>query len=100
MRPSATSDTVLEVSDLHVRFGGVQAVADVSLVLHEREIVGLIGPNGAGKTTLFDLISGFTPADGGRIALHGSDISEPVRAGPRAAAGSVARSRAPGCSPS
>ena len=72
---TVTSDTVLEVSDLHVRFGGVQAVADVSLVLHEREIVGLIGPNGAGKTTLFDLISGFTPADGGRIALHGSDIS-------------------------
>jgi branched-chain amino acid transport system ATP-binding protein len=72
---SSASDTVLEVSDLHVRFGGVQAVADVSLVVREREVVGLIGPNGAGKTTLFDLISGFTAADGGRIALHGSDIS-------------------------
>jgi ABC-type branched-subunit amino acid transport system ATPase component len=43
----------------------------------------LIGPNGAGKTTLFDLISGFTAADGGRIALHGHDIgglSAPARA--------------------
>jgi branched-chain amino acid transport system ATP-binding protein len=47
----------------------------VSLVVREHEVVGLIGPNGAGKTTLFDLISGFTAADGGRIALHGSDIS-------------------------
>ena len=77
------SDVVLAVVDLQVRFGGVQAVADVSLTLHEREIVGLIGPNGAGKTTLFDLISGFTAADGGRIVLHGSDITElsaPARA--------------------
>jgi ABC-type branched-subunit amino acid transport system ATPase component/MFS family permease len=82
-RDRSESVTVLEVSGLHVRFGGVQAVDDVALVLHEREIVGLIGPNGAGKTTLFDLISGFTPADGGRIALHGSDISDlsaPARA--------------------
>jgi branched-chain amino acid transport system ATP-binding protein len=79
----AAIEVVLEVSDLHVRFGGVQAVADVSFVLHAREVVGLIGPNGAGKTTLFDVISGFTVADGGRIALHGSDItnlSAPARA--------------------
>ena len=73
---SVTGEAVLEVSGLHVRFGGVQAVDDVSFALHEREIVGLIGPNGAGKTTLFDLISGFTRAGGGRIALHGSDISQ------------------------
>ena len=79
----STHDVVLEVTGLHRRFGGVQAVADVSLVLREREVVGLIGPNGAGKTTLFDLISGFTAADGGTIALHGSDISSlsaPARA--------------------
>jgi branched-chain amino acid transport system ATP-binding protein len=80
---AVTGDTVLAVSNVHVRFGGVEAVADVSLVLHEREVVGLIGPNGAGKTTLFDLISGFTAADRGRIALHGYDIgglSAPARA--------------------
>ena len=67
---------------------------------HEREIVGLIGPNGAGKTTLFDLISGFTRrrrwADRARRVRH----QRPVGARPRDNAGWVARSRAPGCSPS
>ena len=54
---------------------GVRAVDDVSLSVAPGEVVGIIGPNGAGKTTLFDVISGFTPEDSGRILLAGHDIS-------------------------
>ncbi len=70
---------VLEVHDLHKRFGGVTAVAGVSFALREGEVLGLIGPNGAGKTTLFDLISGYQQPDEGRVVLEGVDIT---RAGP------------------
>jgi ABC-type branched-subunit amino acid transport system ATPase component len=56
-------------------FGGIRAVNDVSFDVAPREILGIIGPNGAGKTTLFDLISGFTPADGGAVFLGGQEIS-------------------------
>jgi branched-chain amino acid transport system ATP-binding protein len=65
----------LEVRDLGVRFGGIQAVAGVSLGVAPGEIVGVIGPNGAGKTTLFDLVSGFVRADGGQVLLDGRDLS-------------------------
>jgi branched-chain amino acid transport system ATP-binding protein len=57
-------------------FGGIRAVDDVSLTVAPSEIVGIIGPNGAGKTTLFDLISGFTPVDTGRIRLSGRDVTD------------------------
>jgi len=65
----------LAVSGLSVHFGGIRAVSDVDLRVARREIVGIIGPNGAGKTTLFDLISGFTSADAGRVELGGVDVS-------------------------
>jgi ABC-type branched-subunit amino acid transport system ATPase component len=71
----ADAPAALEVRGLTKRFGGVSAVNDVSMVLREGEIIGLLGPNGAGKTTLFDLISGFVPADAGRVLLHGLDIT-------------------------
>jgi branched-chain amino acid transport system ATP-binding protein len=66
---------VLETRGLTKRYGGVIAVRDVDLQLHAGEILGLIGPNGAGKTTLFDLISGFTSIDGGRVVLGGVDVT-------------------------
>ena len=56
-------------------FGGIRAVDDVSITVGKGEIVGIIGPNGAGKTTLFDLVSGFTPLDGGSIVLGGRDVT-------------------------
>ncbi len=66
----------LEVNGLRKRYGGITAVDDVDLVLHQGEILGVIGPNGAGKTTLFDLISGFVPRDDGRVTLEGDDVSD------------------------
>jgi len=69
------SGSALEVRDLSVAFGGIAAVQQVDLDVAAGEIVGIIGPNGAGKTTLFDLISGFTRSDHGRVLLHGTDIA-------------------------
>lgn len=66
---------VLRAEGLTKRFAGVTAVSEVSLSLHEREIVGIIGPNGAGKTTLFDLLSGFILPDAGRVTFEGIDIT-------------------------
>ena len=74
-RQTADDTVVLELDGVVKRFGGIRAVDDVCFQLRKGEILGLIGPNGAGKTTLFDLISGFIPADGGRIDLQGTDIT-------------------------
>jgi ABC-type branched-subunit amino acid transport system ATPase component/MFS family permease len=62
--------------ELSRSFGGIRAVNGVSFEVAPREIVGMIGPNGAGKTTIFDLISGFTSLDSGRVWLGEHDISE------------------------
>ena len=66
---------LLEVRGVSRRFGGVQALDDVSLDVERGEIVGLIGPNGAGKTTLFNTISGLTAIDAGTITFDGTDVS-------------------------
>ncbi len=66
---------VLETVELTKQYGGVVAVDEVSLELHDGEILGLIGPNGAGKTTLFDLITGFTPVNSGKVILDGNDVT-------------------------
>ena len=66
---------LLEIRNVSRRFGGVQAVGDVTAHVDEGELVGLIGPNGAGKTTLFNLISGFTPLSGGTVTFAGRTIS-------------------------
>jgi ABC-type branched-subunit amino acid transport system ATPase component len=65
----------LEVRDLAVRFGGVDALRGVDLEVAPGEVVGVIGPNGAGKTTLFDLVSGFTTPDRGQVLLAGVDVT-------------------------
>ena len=75
VRRIATHGVILEGLDLQKRFGGVVAVSDVSVRVRAGEILGLIGPNGAGKTTLFELLSGFTRADRGRVILDGVDIT-------------------------
>ena len=56
-------------------FGGLTALADVSLELRPGEIHGLIGPNGSGKTTLLNALSGYYLVDDGRIVLGDEDLS-------------------------
>ncbi len=63
------------VVDLSKRFGGLQAVREVSFEIQPHEIVGLIGPNGAGKTTLVRLIMGLMRADAGQVVFRGEDIT-------------------------
>lgn len=66
--------TLLSLSHVTRRFGGLTAVDDVSAEIDKGALVGLIGPNGAGKTTLFNLISGFTPPSSGEIRFKGERI--------------------------
>ena len=65
---------LLEVAGLTKRFGGLVAVKNVSFGLAAGEITGILGPNGAGKTTLFNLLTGFIPADAGRVVFDGEAI--------------------------
>ena len=67
---------ILEVVDVSVRFGGVQAVSDANIRAEHGEVTGLIGPNGAGKTTTFNVITGLEQPSSGLIRLAGEDISQ------------------------
>jgi branched-chain amino acid transport system ATP-binding protein len=76
---------LLEIVDLHVAYGKVEAVHGVSLTVDEGSIVTVIGPNGAGKTTLFKAVSGTVEPIAGRIAFEGRDllaVPPPERAHP------------------
>ena len=67
---------LLEVEDLHVFYGKIEALKGVSFTVGEGEIVTLIGANGAGKTTTMRTISGVRPVSQGRITFEGRDISK------------------------
>lgn len=64
----------LELSNVTVRFGGLTAIAGVSLAMKPGEVVAVIGPNGAGKTSLFNSISGFVTPSEGEIRFRGERI--------------------------
>lgn len=66
----------LEAKNLSVCYGGINAVAGVSLNLEAGEIRGLIGPNGAGKSTFIDALSGRRPTASGTVYLQGKDVSQ------------------------
>ena len=78
LKPAA-GDDLLQVGQVSKRFGGLAALADVSLTIRRGEIYGLIGPNGAGKTTLFNTLTGLYPATSGTFTFNGAplDTSKP-----------------------
>ena len=65
---------ILTVENLSKSFGGIHANRDISFDVEEGSILGVIGPNGAGKSTLFDLITGFTKADTGKVKFFDKNI--------------------------
>jgi branched-chain amino acid transport system ATP-binding protein len=73
----------LVATGVTVRFGGLMALADVSLEVEPGSIAGLVGPNGAGKSTLLGVLSGLIRANAGRVSLCGHDVTN---ASPRARA--------------
>jgi branched-chain amino acid transport system ATP-binding protein len=70
------SEPLLSVEHLRKSFGAVPVVDDVSFEIDRGMVLGVMGPNGAGKTTILNLVSGAIPADGGRIALEGRDVTK------------------------
>ena len=66
----------LELREISKSFGGVQAVAGVSLDVPSGDITAIIGPNGAGKTTVLNMISGFYHPDRGHIVLDGREVTQ------------------------
>ena len=66
---------LLEVSNLGIAFGGLQAVSQLDLKIEKGHLYGLIGPNGAGKTTVFNMLTGVYKPTEGNIVLDGNDIT-------------------------
>ena len=73
--PIAPGEATLSGAKLARAFGGIRAVADLSIALTSGRITGLIGPNGAGKTTAFNLLTGFLAPDEGEVTLRGRPIN-------------------------
>ncbi|MEX0666956.1 MAG: ATP-binding cassette domain-containing protein, partial [Acidimicrobiia bacterium] len=65
---------VVECVEVTKRYGGLEAVRELSFAVEEGEFFAIVGPNGAGKTTLFDTISGHAPPTSGVIRFDGKDI--------------------------
>jgi branched-chain amino acid transport system ATP-binding protein len=74
-RPGSDASATLRAASVSRAFEGVQALREVTLELHRREIVGLIGPNGAGKSTLVNVLTGFDLPDEGSVELEGRVIT-------------------------
>ena len=75
MTEQTQDNIILQVRDVSKRFGGLQALSEVTFDLPEGQILGLIGPNGAGKTTLFNAINGVYPPEEGRVIFRDQEIT-------------------------
>ncbi|CAN5483070.1 ABC transporter ATP-binding protein [soil metagenome] len=75
MTPEPSTDLVLQVSDLTVRFGGLVALHDITLEVGRGERLAILGPNGAGKTTLFNVIAGDLVPTAGSVVIDGVDCT-------------------------
>jgi branched-chain amino acid transport system ATP-binding protein len=80
------SPVTLEVEGLHLGFGGIKALTNVSMSVRQGGITAVIGPNGAGKTSLFNATSGFYKPQSGRVLFEGRDVTR-VKPNQRAAMG-------------
>lgn len=65
---------ILTISDISIKFGGLQALQDITMAVQQNTVHGIIGPNGAGKTTLFNIISGIIKPDTGYVAVMGQTL--------------------------
>lgn len=74
----AAGQPLLEVEDLNLRFGGVQALSGVSLRVTQGEIHAVIGPNGAGKSSLLNCVSGLYRPQQGQVTLHRAEGATPI----------------------
>ena len=72
--PREPGASILEVRDISIAFGGLQALQNVSFDVHAGEILGIIGPNGAGKTTLFNVLNGFIAPNKGRVRFQEQEL--------------------------
>jgi branched-chain amino acid transport system permease protein len=73
--PRSTSDLIVRIDGITKRFGGVKALANVSIEFQRGALIGLVGPNGSGKSTLLNTLSGFIRPDEGTIAIDGRSIA-------------------------
>ena len=73
--PAAGESGLLQLEGVTVRFGGVVAISELDLTIHEGEIFGLIGPNGAGKTSTFNIVTGVYQANEGSVRFAGHSLA-------------------------
>jgi branched-chain amino acid transport system ATP-binding protein len=68
-------DNLLKLEKCTIKFGGLTAVANLTMEIGRRELVGLIGPNGAGKTTVFNMVTGVYQPTAGHVLLTGEELN-------------------------
>src|SRR5271157_4823904 len=76
IQETTSSSAKLEIRDISLRFGGVNALMNVSLEIRDNEILSIIGPNGAGKTSLLNCISGYYKPQQGTMSFNGKKLGK------------------------